>query len=703
MADYIYLLQTRLTPSQQTALLHIREITKAHAMTVFLVGGGVRDLTSGAPIRDLDLSIQGNALELKKDIQRAGGTILGEDKAAQSMQVSFPGGVRLEIGAALSAIYPKPGKPVYKPATILDDLRRRDFTANAMAISLNEGSYGLLMDPLNGIADIENRELRLVSNYGFIEDPSRMIRAVRFEARLGWTMEQRTQQRYENGKAEDYMAALNPLQRAYELEAIFHEEDPLRVLRKLEAEGWAKVLSPLLQSAKANEPELERLRDTVGKLETMGIHPDPSAAYFPLLTAKLSGKEQAALKESFAHAGFAAQIDALDADAKALAAKLSAKEAAAPSEAWKILYSAQPEPVLWLEHSTKSAPLKAKFKAFFEEWSQARQRIPYQLMQEMRITPELPIFDELVEQLFFALMDGKLATPEDLKAFLEPHSPPAPPPVVSPRRRAVKRETKATKARVKKAAKELVEEESNEDGLADVLDIDGIEDVEGVETDEVDEDEPVATKAPKAKAPKKLAVPATPAPVTKPSVKPIAKPDAKPDAKASSKVAAKEPSKVAASKSAGKPAVAAKPAKVAAKAASVKAEGKKVAKPASKPISKSAAKPAAKSSAKPTVKVAAKAAKVSAKPALKPAAKSVKVAAKPVKVVAKAAAKKPVVKPVARKATKAAKPAPKPAVKKAVPAKKVVAKKVVAKKIAKPAPKPAKKPVVKKTAAKKGR
>ena len=103
--------------------------------------------------------------------------------------------------------FPKPGKPVAKPASILDDLRRRDFTANAMALSLNEGSYGLLMDPLNGVADIENRELRLVSNYGFIEDPVRMIRAARLRARLGWTLDEKTQTRYETGKTEYFSDA----------------------------------------------------------------------------------------------------------------------------------------------------------------------------------------------------------------------------------------------------------------------------------------------------------------------------------------------------------------------------------------------------------------------------------------------------------------------------------------------------------------
>src|SRR3984957_12956866 len=260
MADYIYLLENRLSEAQRAALLAVREVARAKGLTVFLGGGAVRDMISGSPVRDLDVVVQGNALKLKKDIEKAHGVITGEFEAGQSLFVRFPGSVRMEIGSTLSVAYPKPGKPVVKAATILDDLRRRDFTANAMAISLNDGSYGLLMDPLNGVADIENRELRLVSNYGFIEDPVRMIRAARLMARLSWQMDERTQSRYETGKQEEYIAAMGDFQRGYETEEIFHEEDPLRVLRKLEAEGWMKHLFPALSSANANVPELERLR-----------------------------------------------------------------------------------------------------------------------------------------------------------------------------------------------------------------------------------------------------------------------------------------------------------------------------------------------------------------------------------------------------------------------------------------------------------
>jgi tRNA nucleotidyltransferase/poly(A) polymerase len=454
MADYIYLLESRLSKSQQNALTALREIARERGLTIFLVGGAVRDLTSGSPVRDLDVVVQGNALKLKKDIEKTGGRIVGEQESGQALFVQFPRGVKLELSSTLSVTYPKPGKPVLKPATILDDLRRRDFTANAMALSLNDGSYGLLMDPLNGVADIENRELRLVSNYGFIEDPIRMVRAARLMARLGWQMDEKTAARYETGKQEGYISAASKFQIGYEAEEIVHEEDPLRVLTRLEAEGWMKVLAPFWTASKVNVAELEKLRETQTQLQMQGIHPNTAAANFPLLVAKLSAKEVAELKASFPRQGFVAEIEALENETKELAAQLSAKTAALPSQAWKLLHAAKPEAVLMVAHSSKSPALRAKFESFFNEWPQARQKVPYALMQEMRITPDLPGYTEFVDSLVFELMDGKLTTTEELKAFLEPFSPPAPPPPVHLRRaRAAKKESKA-KSRSKKAAAE---------------------------------------------------------------------------------------------------------------------------------------------------------------------------------------------------------------------------------------------------------
>jgi len=466
MADYIYLLENRLSQAQKLALSKVREIARAKGLTVFLVGGAVRDLTSGSPVRDLDVVVQGNALKLKKDLQKSGAIVDSEMETSQALFVRFPGNVRMEVGSTLSVHYPKPGKPVMKAATILDDLRRRDFTANAMALSLNEGSYGLLMDPLNGVADIENRELRLVSNYGFIEEPVRMIRAIRFAARLGWQLEEKTQARYETGKAEGYISTLQGFHRGYEAEEIVYEEDPLRVMRALEQEGWMKRLVPGWGSAKANVGELEKLREAQMQLQMQGIVADASAAQFPLLTAKMAAKDAKALKKSFPRKGFVAKIDALEGEAKRFAMELGSKQVAKPSQTWKLLMATRPEVVLWVAYSTKNAALQTKFQSFYKEWPQARQRIPYVQMQEMRIVPELTGFDDLVEKLFFELMDGHLGTVEEMKAYLEPYSPPAPPPTVHPRRaRAAKKDTKASKARKKAETDEGLAEDA--DGLAE--------------------------------------------------------------------------------------------------------------------------------------------------------------------------------------------------------------------------------------------
>ena len=109
---------------------------------------------------------------------------------------------------------------------------------------------------------------------------------------------------------------MDAFQRGYETEEIFHEEDPLRVLKRLEAEGWMKHLFPALSSAKANVAELERLRESQMQLQMQGIHPETSAANFPLLTAKMAPKDVAALKKSFARQGFVQEIEALEGEAQ---------------------------------------------------------------------------------------------------------------------------------------------------------------------------------------------------------------------------------------------------------------------------------------------------------------------------------------------------------------------------------------------------
>src|SRR6185369_6899766 len=111
----------------------------------------------------------------------------------------FPSGVTAQIAMSRQDKYARTGaKPQISAATIQEDLRGRDFTCNAVALSLNKASRGLLLDPMNGLADIERRELRAVNSHGFYDDPARLLRLIRFRARLQFTIEERTQQQMAN-------------------------------------------------------------------------------------------------------------------------------------------------------------------------------------------------------------------------------------------------------------------------------------------------------------------------------------------------------------------------------------------------------------------------------------------------------------------------------------------------------------------------
>jgi tRNA nucleotidyltransferase (CCA-adding enzyme) len=624
MPDYIYLLENRLSADQRNALRLLREAAVEAGMLLFLTGDAVRDLTSGHAVRDLEVAVHGSALKLKKPLEKAGAKIWGEDEPSKTLYLCFPGTVRVDVVSTHRVEYPKPGKPVYHVASIQEDLRRRDFTVNAMAISLNEGSFGLLMDPLNGAADIEARTLRLVSNYGFLEEPGLMIRATRYRARLGWELDPRTQTRYENAKGENVIEHLSAHFRSEELEQIGHEEDGLKVLQALEAEGWMSVLFPAWTVAKADLDGLRTLHEQAVELLMQGVHPDMSAAQMQLLTAKLASKDITALKKTLLRPGFVEEWNSLDSIAAGFAKSLLAKDHQTPSVMFKLFRSYDPEAILWLGFTTKDAGVRERYNLFLKVWPEARQRIPHALMQEMRITPELATYQQIIEAIFLELIDGRLTTPEETRAFLEPHSPPAPPPQVTIKRTRARR---GAEPKVKEQA--LDEDEEGDESADDEDDLDDIggddEEIdlgisipksdldsgeEGEESEEADEDESEAEEEEEEKPARRSAKPEKVAPAKQPPAKAAPVP-AKPAKSEPAKPAAKPappPAPAKAKPAPAKPHAAAKPAKPVAKSAPPK------------PAPKAPPKPA-KPAPKPAKHVPAKSKPAAKKPAPKPAKK----------------------------------------------------------------------------------
>jgi len=455
MADYIYTMEIRLTPEQQRAVTLVQDISRAAGMNIYLTGGAVRDIISGFPIRDLDFTVQGNPFKLQKDLEKAGAAAVGADDDSKTLHLLLPGNVRAEISMARTERYEKTGKPpIVAAATIIEDLRRRDFTVNAMALSLNPGSRGLLMDPFNGAADVEAKLVRVLHNYAFVEDPSRLIRASRFAARFHWPLEERTQARFDSALENNYIEYITNKAIGAETAQLAYEDDPLHVLKVLEKEGWLKILSPHWTSAKVDTVGLTQLIKTRQQMNELGYAPDPASAVMYFLTARLSDKEIADMRKQMPRRDLVEAWRDIGDHAKELAKRLTGKEAATPSRTWKLLSEARPEMVLFLAVTAKQQAVQQKIKNFFTKWRQVQQRIPLPEMVELRITPELPEYPKIAHDVFMLLLDGKLRSHTETMKFLKPFSPPPPPPPPPPpkRGRAAKAAAAAAPAPAQPAA-----------------------------------------------------------------------------------------------------------------------------------------------------------------------------------------------------------------------------------------------------------
>ena len=294
----MFILENHLSTDQNRAVAEVQATAEEANVNVFLAGGTMRDVLGGYQVRDLDFSVEGNALKIAKTLSSRGqAALLSVDENRKSAEAIFPQGVTAQLAMSRQEHYGKPGaKARILPATIQEDLRGRDFTINAIALSLNPASRGLLLDPTNGLADLERRELRALSNYSLYDDPVRLLRMVRLKIRLGFAVEPRTAQQYDSARAAGMETFIPPRALYQELKHIAEEPSPAEVLRALEADRLLTVFSPALTGAKLNLPALARLEKTAHLLPPgNGIRSGLFMLFLYTLTEKFSPRDRSAL------------------------------------------------------------------------------------------------------------------------------------------------------------------------------------------------------------------------------------------------------------------------------------------------------------------------------------------------------------------------------------------------------------------------
>jgi tRNA nucleotidyltransferase (CCA-adding enzyme) len=427
MSDYMFMLENHLNAAQGRVVTTLQTAAAEANLNLFLTGGAVRDMLGGFPIRDLDFTVEGNPSKLVKTVaNRAKAEIASSDDSRKCYEVAFPGGVRVEVAMARQERFPKPGaRPQVSPATIHEDLRSRDFTVNALALSLNRASKGLLIDPTNGLGDLERKELRAISNYALYDNPVRLFRIIRLKVRLGFQIAERTQLQYSNAREAGVEKYITPAALFEELRNVAVEPNPAEVLQAWETENLLSVISPLLTGAKLNSAGLAKLHKAKQLLPFGAeIEVDDIALFFYVLTEKLTPRERSTLVQAMSMDKSAVDSwQKLESRAKKLEKELGSSKLQKPSQIYNVLAKAPAEQAIFLLLKPAQRVVQDRIKNYFQKYLPAAQEITDRQVVEAGYTLGSSKFEKVKAEMITKRLDSRPKKPPVEAAPEEPVPP----------------------------------------------------------------------------------------------------------------------------------------------------------------------------------------------------------------------------------------------------------------------------------------
>ena len=236
------------------------EVSEAKKMRAFLVGGFVRDLILGAKNLDLDILVEGEGIKFAEDLaSRLQGNLI-RHKRFNTATVTLGHNLKIDVATAREEIYPVPASlPLVTSGRVKDDLKRRDFSINAMAISINKDDYGKLVDFFNGRRDLRDKKIRALHSLSFIDDPTRILRAIRFEQRFNFKISPETLKILKEASRLKMLEKVQPQRLRDELILILKEDDPISQIKRIQKLVGLSFIHPHL---KASENILDLLRSS---------------------------------------------------------------------------------------------------------------------------------------------------------------------------------------------------------------------------------------------------------------------------------------------------------------------------------------------------------------------------------------------------------------------------------------------------------
>jgi tRNA nucleotidyltransferase (CCA-adding enzyme) len=240
-------MRTRLPGSIIALLEQAGHLAQDMGYKVYAVGGFVRDILLGRSNLDIDLVVEGDGIKFAHELARLRQARVKEHQKFKTAVVVFPDGQRIDVATARLEYYEYPtALPTVELSSIKMDLYRRDFTINALALHLNPGSFGQLMDFFGAQRDIKEKTIRVLHSLSFVEDPTRILRAVRFEQRFSFRIDAQTLRLIKNAVQLKLFSKLSGQRLTHELQLILNEENVLECLQRLQDLKLLTAIHPQL-------------------------------------------------------------------------------------------------------------------------------------------------------------------------------------------------------------------------------------------------------------------------------------------------------------------------------------------------------------------------------------------------------------------------------------------------------------------------
>jgi tRNA nucleotidyltransferase (CCA-adding enzyme) len=378
----------------------VRAVSKEAAalgQKVYLVGGIVRDLLLGYPNFDLDLVAEGDAVKLASRVAETGGAKLLAHQRFGTAKLKYED-FTVDLATARKETYSRPGAlPAVTPGTLTDDLVRRDFTINAMAISLSANDYGELVDLYEGRIDLEHRLIRILHPDSFRDDATRILRGVRYEQRLGFEFESETARLLKRDIS--MLDAISGDRIRHELELILKEKQPELAVNRLAELGVLRTISPTLEGDGS-------IAETFGKARRLKKPAQLSALYFCLLVYSLS---QGDVEQFLSRLNMPAKLSRAIRDTLRLKAGLHLldKPSLKPSQIYCLLRQYEPVAVQANAIASESPTVRRNLQLFLTKLRHVRTSLDGERLKELGI-PAGPEMGYILQALHEAKLDGQV-------------------------------------------------------------------------------------------------------------------------------------------------------------------------------------------------------------------------------------------------------------------------------------------------------